>query len=54
MWPGFAGIVLMEAVKQTFAVKPKGARVRVRRPVLAPASAAPVTRVPLGADRRKP
>src|SRR6185503_11414730 len=38
MWPGFAGLLLMEAVKQTFAVKPKGlgARVRRVRPLLAP------------------
>src|SRR5690606_5145411 len=28
LWPGFAGLVLMEAVKQTYAVKPKGARAR--------------------------
>ncbi|WP_411286764.1 class I SAM-dependent methyltransferase [Phenylobacterium sp.] len=47
LWPGFAGLVLMEAVKQTFAVKPRGARSRVRaaRPVLAP-SGAPVSRTP--------
>ena len=38
LWPGFAGLVLMEAVKQTFAVKPKGVRARVLKPVLAPAS----------------
>lgn len=39
LWPPFAGLLLMEAVKQTFAVKPRGvrARVRVARPVLAPA-----------------
>lgn len=40
LWRPFAGLVLMEAVKQTFAVKPKGARVRGRiatpAPVLAP------------------
>jgi SAM-dependent methyltransferase len=49
LWPGFAGLVLMEAVKQTFAVKPKGHRARVRqaRPVLVPApNAAPVSRAP--------
>lgn len=49
LWPGFAGLVLMEAVKQTFAVKPKGVRARVRsaRPVLVPANgAAPVSRAP--------
>src|SRR6185503_2134429 len=41
LWPGFAGLLLMEAVKQTFAVKPKGhvARVRRARPLLAPAPA---------------
>ncbi|MFC3067618.1 class I SAM-dependent methyltransferase [Phenylobacterium soli] len=67
LWPGFAGLVLMEAVKQTFAVKPKGARVRARvaKPILIPApGAAPVSRSPashsparrsgLGASRRRP
>lgn len=49
LWPGFAGLLLMEAVKQTFAVKPRGshARVRAARPVLAPTpGAAPVSRAP--------
>jgi|KBSSwiStaDraftv2_1062776.scaffolds.fasta_scaffold22462_5 SAM-dependent methyltransferase len=50
LWPGFAGVMLMEAVKQTFAVKPKGLRVRARvlRPSLAPApiGGAPVSRAP--------
>lgn len=50
LWPQFAGVVLMEAVKQTFAVKAKTARVRVRveRPVLVPAPAgrAPVSQAP--------
>jgi len=62
LWPGFAGLVLMEAVKQTFAVKPKGVRVRARvaKPILVPApgaqpiSQAPVRRRPLGPDGRKP
>jgi SAM-dependent methyltransferase len=60
LWPGFAGLVLMEAVKQTFAMKPKGARVRVAKPILAPVpGAAPVTRravrrAPLGGERRTP
>jgi SAM-dependent methyltransferase len=38
LWPRFAGLILMEAVKQTFAVKPraKGARVRRAPPLLAP------------------
>jgi len=56
LWPGFAGLVLMEAVKQTFAVKPKGVRARARAPKpllapvpgVAPVSNTPVTRRPLG------
>ncbi|MCR5877652.1 class I SAM-dependent methyltransferase [Phenylobacterium sp. J367] len=45
IWPGFAGLVLMEAVKQTFAVKPRGVRVRAARPVLVPAGGvAPASR----------
>lgn len=56
IWPMLSGVILMEAIKQTFAVKPKGSRVaaRVFRPVLAPAptgfvpdSSAPLT---FGAD----
>jgi SAM-dependent methyltransferase len=62
LWPGFAGLVLMEAVKQTFAVKPKGVRVRARvaKPILVPApgaqpiSHAPSRRQPLGRGARKP
>jgi hypothetical protein len=56
LWPGFAGLLLMEAVKQTFAVKPKGSRARVRqaRPVLLPApGAAPVSRTPRKAPLRR-
>ena len=54
IWPGFAGLLLMEAVKQTFAVKPKGVRVRAApRPVLAPAPGAAM-RAPLGRRPRKP
>jgi hypothetical protein len=39
LWPPFAGVILMEAMKQTFAVRPKGLRARARaaaRPILAP------------------
>lgn len=39
LWPGFAGIILMEAVKQTFAVKPRG--VRARAHVLVPGALQP-------------
>jgi hypothetical protein len=48
LWPGFSGVLLMEAVKQTFAVKPRGARARVPpgRRVLAP-GAAPASRTPV-------
>ena len=37
-WPGVSGVLLMEAVKQTFAVKAKPARARLRavRPLLSP------------------
>ena len=50
LWPGFAGLLLMEAVKQTFAVKPRGhgARVRRVRPLLAPA---PVSQAEGGLQR---
>ena len=43
LWPQFAGLILMEAVKQTFAVKPRGARARVRvfAPGVLPAPAGP-------------
>src|SRR6185369_7659414 len=53
LWPGFAGLLLMEAVKQTFAVKPKGhaARVRRVRPLLAPA---PVSQAEGTLRRRDP
>lgn len=40
IWPGYAGVILMEVAKQTYALRPKGhpARVPVRaRPVFAPA-----------------
>lgn len=51
IWPMFSGVILMEAVKQTFAVKPKGSRVaaRVFRPVLQPAPAGllPETQAPV-------
>ena len=55
LWPGFAGLLLMEAVKQTFAVKPRGlaARVRRGRPLLAPApSGAPFSQAPDRPARR--
>ena len=53
LWPGFAGLLLMEAVKQTFAVKPRGhaARVRRVRPLLAPA---PVSQAEGAVTRRDP
>src|SRR5687767_2891379 len=57
LWPRFAGLLLMEAVKQTFAVKPKGQRARVRavRPVLAPVPGAqPVSREPVLRRRLAP
>lgn len=44
LWPPFAGVILMEAVKQTFAVRPKGRAARVpsrARPAYAPSPIAP-------------
>ena len=43
LWPQFAGLILMEAVKQTYAVTPKGvkARARVFVPVPLPTPAGP-------------
>lgn len=40
LWPPFAGLILLEVVKQTFAVRPRGQKVRARAPapgVLQPA-----------------
>ncbi|HLK24782.1 MAG TPA: methyltransferase domain-containing protein [Caulobacteraceae bacterium] len=39
LWPTFSGLILLEAVKQTFAVKPRGRRAPVR--VFAPGVLAP-------------
>jgi SAM-dependent methyltransferase len=41
LWPGFSGVILMEAVKPKFAVRLRGVPVRARvlAPVLAPAAA---------------
>ena len=49
LWPPFAGVVLVEAVKQTYAPRPRPVRARVRlapgvlnpRPAVAPVSKAP-------------
>ncbi len=48
LWPGFSGVLLMEAVKQTFAVKPRAARARVpQRGLLSPVpSGAPFSETP--------
>ena len=53
LWPGFAGLVLIEAVKQTFAVKPRGARARVRSYAPGVLTPSPATRqAPRQADRK--
>jgi SAM-dependent methyltransferase len=39
LWPGLSGLIMLEAVKQTFAVKPKGRRMPVR--VFAPGGLQP-------------
>jgi SAM-dependent methyltransferase len=41
LWPGFSGLILLEAVKQTFAVKPKGRRMPVR--VFVPGALQPIS-----------
>ena len=46
LWAPVAGLILLEAVKQTFAVKAKPVRIRARVPgTLLPAPAQPATRV---------
>ena len=57
LWPPFAGLILLEVVKQTFAVKPRGlgapARALMPGAVLpAPAGRAPATRDPATTGRR--
>ena len=42
LWPQFSGLILLEAVKQTFAVKPKAPRLRAKAPVLRPVPVGPV------------
>jgi SAM-dependent methyltransferase len=45
LWPGLSGLILLEAVKQTFAVKPKGRRALARAPaaILQPSPARKLT-----------
>ena len=42
LWPAFSGMILLEAVKQTFAVKPRPARIRAPRGALKPVTAGPL------------
>jgi SAM-dependent methyltransferase len=44
LWPPFAGVILMEAIKQTFAVRPSGRTARVPVRVLPGFAPAPVGR----------
>jgi SAM-dependent methyltransferase len=51
LWPAFSGLILLEAVKQTFAVKPKAAAVRARRAgAFKPAAAGPMLSPPARFD----
>ncbi len=54
LWPGFAGLILMEAIKPVFALRPQGkaARARVFAPVMAPVGQANrgQARSPLGGN----
>jgi SAM-dependent methyltransferase len=42
LWPSFAGVILMEAIKETFALRPKGRAARVPVPVLPGFAPAPL------------
>ncbi len=42
LWPQFSGLILLEAVKQTFAVKPKAPPLRAKAPVLRPVPVGPI------------
>ena len=47
LWPQFSGLILLEAIKQTFAVKPKPKGLRVRPAgALRPAAAGPMRQAP--------
>ncbi len=48
LWTPMAGLILLEAVKQTYAVKPRGARARVKIPAGLPVPAGVATSSPLG------
>jgi len=51
LWPAFSGLILLEAVKQTFAVKPKPASARARRAgAFRPAPAGPMLSPPVRFD----
>jgi SAM-dependent methyltransferase len=54
LWPGFSGVLMMEAVKQTFAVKPRAVRARVpARGLLSPVpSGAPFSQAPESSSPR--
>jgi SAM-dependent methyltransferase len=49
LWPGLSGLILLEAVKQTFAVKPRGHGARAR--VIVPGVLQPMPSPSTGRDR---
>ena len=49
LWPGLSGLILLEAVKQTFAVKPRGQGARAR--VIVPGTLQPMPSPSSGRDR---
>jgi SAM-dependent methyltransferase len=49
LWPGLSGLILLEAVKQTFAVKPRGHGARAR--VIVPGALQPMPAPSTGRDR---
>ncbi len=52
VWPGFAGLVLLEAVKRTFALKAKPVRARLANPLPGVLAPQPAT-VPAGMTHRR-
>ena len=53
LWPQFSGVILLEAVKQTFAVKPKAPRMRAKAPVLRPLPVGPILEPSVRFEKRR-
>ena len=53
LWPQFSGLILLEAVKQTYAVKPKAPKLRAKAPVLRPVAVGPMLEPTAGFEKRR-